>query len=86
VREALETIGWPCVPITERVIDDPDRARDARMHGSPTILLDGHDPFAPPGTVTSVSCRLYRTASGLEGSPSVEELITAMSLDLPAHS
>ncbi|MFJ9447824.1 alkylmercury lyase family protein [Kitasatospora sp. NPDC101235] len=34
------------------------------MHGSPTILVDGADPFAPPGAVPSLSCRLYRDADG----------------------
>ncbi|MEU4272848.1 hypothetical protein [Streptomyces sp. NPDC026092] len=34
------------------------------MYGSPTILIDGTDPFAPPGAVPSLSCRLYRNPDG----------------------
>lgn len=30
------------------------------MTGSPTILVNGVDPFTVPGTPASVSCRLYR--------------------------
>ena len=82
LRQALEVIGEPSA-ITEQVIDDPDQAREAGMHGSPTILLDGHDPFASPGTETSVSCRLYPSATGLEGAPSVEALISAMTTPRP---
>lgn len=84
LRQALEVIGEPSA-ITEQVIDDPDQAREAGMHGSPTILLDGRDTFALPGTETSVSCRLYPSATGLEGAPSVEELISAMSTPRPSR-
>lgn len=38
------------------VLDEADAARWG-MHGSPTILVDGTDPFAPPGAVPSLSCR-----------------------------
>lgn len=79
VRQALLAIGEPPHTITEHVIDDPDRAREAGMHGSPTILLDGTDPFAQPGMDTSVSCRLYDSAAGLAGAPTVDELINALS-------
>jgi hypothetical protein len=34
------------------------------MHGSPTLLVNGIDPFAPPGSPASVSCRIYRDESG----------------------
>ena len=45
------------------------------MHGSPTLLIDGTDPFAAPGQPPSLSCRFYRDTTGLtEGAPSVETL------------
>ncbi|MGW6358891.1 alkylmercury lyase family protein [Streptomyces sp. NPDC055092] len=45
------------------------------MTGSPTVLLDGVDPFADPEAAPSVSCRIYRSADGrADGAPSVEEL------------
>ncbi|MEU7390382.1 thioredoxin family protein [Streptomyces tanashiensis] len=45
------------------------------MTGSPTVLVDGVDPFAVPGEPTSVSCRLYRDEAGaVDGAPSVEAL------------
>ena len=31
------------------------------MTGSPTLLVDGADPFARPGQPPSISCRLYLT-------------------------
>ena len=50
--------------IIRRVIDDPGRAATARMTGSPTLLVDGCDPFATPGQVPSLSCRLYPSDTG----------------------
>jgi hypothetical protein len=45
------------------------------MHGSPTLLVDGQDPFAQPGAATAVACRLYRSEDGqLEGAPTVAAL------------
>jgi hypothetical protein len=45
------------------------------MHGSPTLLIDGQDPFADPDTPSSLSCRLYRAPDGRQqGAPSVADL------------
>ncbi|MHA4854886.1 hypothetical protein L1080_036055 [Rhodococcus sp. MSC1_016] len=67
------------VEISHRVIDDPAVAVDAGMTGSPTLLVDGADPFAVPGLVPSVSCRLYPAESGgVGGAPSVAALRQAL--------
>ncbi|MEU6580209.1 alkylmercury lyase family protein [Nocardia sp. NPDC046763] len=89
VRQA--TAGHPIVlEISHRVIDDPDEAAAAGMAGSPTLLVDGVDPFAVPGQVPSVSCRLYRSESGgMDGAPSVGALRAALRLgpsDTPEDS
>ncbi|MFZ3495837.1 alkylmercury lyase family protein [Streptomyces sp. 5.8] len=50
------------------------------MTGSPTVLLDGADPFAVAGAAPSLSCRLYRDAGGrVDGAPSVEDLRQVLS-------
>lgn len=50
------------------------------MTGSPTVLVDGADPFAVAGAPPSVSCRLYRDADGrVDGAPSVEDLRQVLS-------
>ncbi|GAA0372684.1 alkylmercury lyase family protein [Streptomyces blastmyceticus] len=60
------------------VTDETEAARWG-MTGSPTVLLDGVDPFAAPGAPPSVSCRLYRSRDGsVEGSPTVDDLRQAM--------
>lgn len=50
------------------------------MTGSPTVLLDGVDPFAAADAPASVSCRLYRDTYGrTQGAPSVQALRQALS-------
>lgn len=65
----------PAVSVTRRVIADADEAARWRMHGSPTLLVNGHDPFAVPGAGPAVACRMYQGEDGrLEGAPTVEAL------------
>lgn len=52
--------------------------------GSPTVLIDGHDPFPRPGPVDGLSCRLYSTPEGPAGSPTVDQLRAALAdIDSP---
>ena len=66
--------------VRRREVTDEREAADAGMHGSPTLLIDGTDPFAGPDAPASLSCRLYRDASGriTRGAPSVEALRQAL--------
>ncbi|WP_370413654.1 alkylmercury lyase family protein [Streptomyces fradiae] len=48
------------------------------MAGSPTVLLDGTDPFAVAGAAPSVACRVYREGGQVDGAPSVAALRTAL--------
>ncbi|AII11156.1 alkylmercury lyase family protein [Rhodococcus opacus] len=75
---ADEPVEWD---LHHRVIDDPQSAASAGMTGSPTLLIDGRDPFGEPGQAPSVSCRLYRDArGGIDGAPSVAALRAALGL------
>ena len=63
------------VLVSRLVIDDEQEAARHGMHGSPTILVDGRDPFAEPGQPATVSCRLYRDGDGrVDGAPSASQL------------
>ncbi len=74
-RLAAALADRPGAVVRRRVIADEREAAEAGMHGSPTLLVDGTDPFAAPGQPPSLSCRLYRDASGrTQAVPSVEEL------------
>ncbi|CAM4338026.1 alkylmercury lyase family protein [Nocardia ninae] len=84
IRQA--SAGEP-VQIAHRVIDDSDQAAAAGMTGSPTLLIDGHDPFPTTGQLPSLSCRLYSHEDGrLDGAPSVAALREALSLPVAAGS
>ncbi len=62
------------VAVELTIVADVQDAVHLRMHGSPTILIDGRDPFAEPDSAASMSCRLYRTSTGLQGCPTVDDL------------
>lgn len=74
-RLAAALPGYPGTVVRRREVADEREAAEAGMHGSPTLLVDGVDPFAAPGQVPSLSCRLYRDAAGhTEGAPPVDVL------------
>jgi hypothetical protein len=84
-RLAAALAGHPGVVVHRREIADEHAAAQAGMHGSPTLLINGADPFAEPGQAPSLSCRLYRDATGrTAGAPSVEALQRALTAADPA--
>jgi hypothetical protein len=60
--------------VSETVITTEDEARGRGFTGSPTILLNGSDPFAQSDAPVALSCRLYSTPDGLGGMPGVRDL------------
>jgi len=77
LAQAIE--GRRDVTVSRQVIADHGEADRWGMHGSPTLLVDGSDPFAEPGEPASVSCRLYRDGNGqVDGAPSVSQLLQAI--------
>ena len=71
--------------LTHQLVDTPDDARRLRFHGSPTVLIDGRDPFAEPDAPVGLACRVFRTPDGPAGAPTVEQLRAAIE-DARAHS
>jgi hypothetical protein len=64
--------------VREREIHSSEEADRLGMRGSPTILIDGHDPFADSDEPAGLSCRLYRNEAGAGGAPTVRQLIEAL--------
>ena len=64
--------------ITRTIIASEDTARQHGFVGSPTILLNGSDPFAPPDAPIALACRLYPTPAGLQGVPGLGDLRQAL--------
>ena len=59
-------------------VADPGEAGRRGFHGSPALLIDGTDPFAAPASPPAFACRTYRTGAGIEGAPSVDQIVAAL--------
>ena len=59
------------------VVTTPEEADAVGFGGSPTVLIDGRDPFPAPES-TTWACRLYPTEEGLQGAPSLAQLREAL--------
>jgi hypothetical protein len=62
----------------EREVHSGEEAAVLGMQGSPTILIDGRDPFSDVPGVTALACRLYRREAGWSGAPTVEQLVEVL--------
>ncbi|MBZ9638306.1 hypothetical protein [Streptomyces sp. PSKA30] len=78
LRQALDGAGLSGTAFTTRVIADQREAERSGFTGSPTILIDGRDPFAEPGASASVACRIYRTPGGLASAPEADQIRQAL--------
>jgi hypothetical protein len=78
LARAVRYAGVGDVEITLVAVGDLEQATRAGLTGSPTILIDGVDPFAADNPATGISCRIYRTANGLSGAPGVVRLTAAL--------
>jgi hypothetical protein len=85
-RLAQVLAGRSDVHIKDHVVTDQDQASALGMYGSPTVLVDGVDPFAGPGQSASVACRLYRGEDGsLSGAPTLAQLRDAIPGNCAGH-
>lgn len=55
-------------------VETPEAAQEWQFRGSPTVLVDGRDPFARGDEPVGLSCRLYLTPDGPAAAPTVEQL------------
>jgi hypothetical protein len=78
LEHAIDYAGVGQVDVELVPIATREEAISQGMRGSPTILIDGADPFATPGMPRGLACRLFATEHGPEGSPSVAQLIKAL--------
>ena len=77
LREALTLCGIP-QSIEHCLVETPEEADECRFAGSPSILLNGTDPFAPSPSEVGLTCRVYSTPAGAAGAPTVEQLVAAI--------
>jgi hypothetical protein len=81
--EALRRGGLTGEEVERVLVTTPEQAQAMRFRGSPTVLIDGLDPFAPvDDRPFGLTCRVYRTDAGLAGSPTVEQLVDVLASSL----
>ncbi len=67
----LDQLG---VRVRYQRIETPEAALEHGFRGSPTVLVDGVDPFFDPSARVGLACRVYRTPEGLAGRPTIDQL------------
>ena len=77
--ERLDDVaGGRGLTVERRQVTTPEEAEAARFRGSPTILVDGEDPFASGDEPFGLACRVYQAPDGPAGSPTTEQLEVAL--------
>ncbi len=83
LRERLDEVlsGRAGVEVAWREVSDEEQAAALGMRGSPTVLIDGADPFSEPDQPGGWSCRIYRDPPHAPGNaPSIARLREALSV------
>lgn len=78
LRLALAEIGASGAVVEYEIVDTDAKAQQCGFHGSPTIRIDGIDPFAGEDTAVGLTCRRFVTPDGMAGAPTVAQLVTAL--------
>lgn len=86
LRTAITRAGIDAPRVTWRPVHDIRSAAAAGFAGSPTLLINGVDPFPQPASVDGLCCRLYSTEEGLSGAPTVDQLVAALRAHLAEGS
>jgi hypothetical protein len=75
LRALAEEFGFG---ISYRTVESLEEAEELGFRGSPTVLVDGGDPFASDDGSVGLACRVYQTSEGPAGAPTVDELRAAL--------
>jgi hypothetical protein len=78
LRAALDDAGASDAAISLERVATQEEAYHLGFRGSPTILIDGRDPFADEGADIGLACRVYATPEGLQGAPTLDQLRAAL--------
>jgi hypothetical protein len=79
LAQAVRVVARDDVKIHRRKVETEQDAAAVGFTGSPTVLVDGQDPFATGDEQVGLACRVYSTPDGLAGSPSLEQLVEVLS-------
>lgn len=68
------------VRVTHQRIETREEAFEHGFRGSPTVLVNGADPFHDPDMPIGLACRVYWGPDGPSGAPSVHDLKEAIDM------
>lgn len=71
VRAVAGELG---LAVEDVLVESDEDAQRLGFQGSPTLLVDGRDPFGTPGAPVGLACRIYSTPDGLAGAPTEDQL------------
>jgi len=77
LKEALDLLDDPST-IEHLPVESQEEAERLRFAGSPSILVDGTDPFGSPTSAAGLTCRVYPTPEGPSGSPTLDQLVAVL--------
>jgi hypothetical protein len=80
LRLAFDRVGLAAQSVRTTVIASQEHAKERGFVGSPTILINGVDPFRAAGQIPAYACRVYVTPAGLAGVPPLDEVISALTV------
>lgn len=69
--ELASELGYTWTPVA---VETWEEAEAQQFHGSPSLHIDGVDPFAVPEDAVGLSCRIYSTPHGPAGTPDLRTL------------
>jgi len=78
LRQALDDAGLTATRFSTVVVTSQEQAEQLAFTGSPTIRIDGVDPFTGPPAPPALACRLYHTPNGPAGTPELSALRQAL--------
>jgi hypothetical protein len=78
LRLAFDRVGLAAPSVRTTVIASQEQAQARGFVGSPTIFINGVDPFGAAGQSPAYACRVYATPAGLSGVPPLGDVISAL--------
>lgn len=81
LRVTLNELCLPHVPVLTTVVETMSDAIRRGFTGSPTIMINGIDPWAPPDGKPALACRLYPSSAGTPTQYSLARALCAAVLD-----
>ena len=78
LRAALDELGRKGATVNRIEVADPEDTERLEFTGSPTVRINGRDPFATGDEKVGFACRVYPGPDGLSGSPTIEQFIEVL--------